>query len=166
MLPPCGRNTENGRRLPSEATLRILPLLLAATALVSRVATAQTGAPAASDSARMQGDWRLLEGSVDGHGIPPMIQQAMRRRLLGTHLVVTAGDQVYLDAAIALSPRSSPAGIDYLLTTPPGARQLGIYRWRGDTLEFCFAKVTQPRPSGLGTCARDGLTWTRWVRAK
>ena len=49
---------------------------------------------------------------------------------------------------------------------PPGARQLGIYRWRADTLEFCFAKVTQPRPTGLGTCARDGLTWTRWVRAK
>lgn len=153
-------------RLQSEARLRlgILTLLLAATPL--HTAEAQAPARAVPDSVRLQGEWRLVQGSVDGHWIPPSIQQGMRRRLLETHLVVAVGPQVYLDATVRLHPDTRPAGIDYLLTAPPGTQQLGIYRWAGDSVEFCFAKVTQPRPSRFEVCANEGLTWTRWVRAK
>lgn len=149
-----------------EARVRLLVLTALLVAPPLHSAGAQAPARAVPDSQRLQGEWRLVQGSVDGHWIPPSIQQGMRRRLSGTHLVVSGGPQVYLDAVVRLHPETKPAGIDYLLSAPAGAQQLGIYRWAGDSVEFCFAKVTQPRPSRFEVCANDGLTWTRWVPAK
>jgi uncharacterized protein (TIGR03067 family) len=88
----------------------------------------------------------------------------MRRTLTGTHLIVAMGTQTFLDAVVAFHPNTMPASIDYKVATPaPGGAQLGIYRWTGDTIEFCFGRLNQARPSSFGSSAGDGRTWTRWV---
>lgn len=143
----------------------LLPLLLVAISLAPAAARGQQPAPAASDSARLQGTWRLLEGSADGHGLPPALRDAMRRTLEGNHLRVAAGAEVYLDATVRFHPATSPASIDYHWTTPSGTIQRGIYRWQADTIEFCFARVGQARPLAF-TERGDGRTWTRWVRVR
>jgi uncharacterized protein (TIGR03067 family) len=149
--------------------VRLIHLLLVggAAALAAPSLEAQNVSPAATDSAGLQGTWRMLLGAADGYPLSPEYVQTMRRVFAGSEVTVTMGGQLYFRATVVLGRSDSGRTIDYHMTAGPtaGAVQLGIFAIAGDTARFCFAGVGAPRPGAFATTPGDGRTLSTWVRA-
>ena len=149
--------------------MRLIHLLLAGAvaALAAPPLEAQSVAPAASDSAGLQGTWRMVSGAADGYPLPPDYVQQMRRVFGGSEVTVTMGGQLFFRATVVLGRVDSLRTIDYHMTGGPtaGAIQLGVFTISGDTARFCFAGVNAPRPSEFATSPGDGRTLSTWVRS-
>lgn len=148
-------------------TLRVGLALVGLSCAWTAGLAAQAAAPAATDSARLQGTWVMVSGSAGGYPMPPGLMNQMKRVFAGNALTVTMGASPYFTATIVLNPAATPKTIDYHMTGGPtsGSVQLGIYRLAGDTAWFCFGAPGAPRPGDFTTVAGDQRTLSTWVRA-
>ena len=142
-----------------------LPAMVILASLSPRITPGQATTPVASDSARLQGTWKMVSGAVGGEAMPATYLAAMRRTLTGNALTIMRGSQIFFQATIQLDPSHLPKTIDYHMTTGPtaGSIQRGIYRIAGDTVYFCFAGVNADRPLEFKTSPGDGRTLSVWL---
>jgi uncharacterized protein (TIGR03067 family) len=112
----------------------------------------------------IEGEWKMVSGSMDGHPMQASLVQQGRRVAKGNRLTVLFGTQVYLKARVMLDPSKSPRQIDYAIASEAGARsmQLGIYELDGKKLKICMAGVGRPRPMEFETLRGDGRTLSLW----
>lgn len=124
--------------------------------------------PALTDSARLQGTWIMVSGSASGMAMPSSMAAGMKRVAAGHEVTITMNGQLYFKATFTLHPAASPKAIDYLMTGGPtaGSRQLGIYAFHGDTVQFSFGAPGAARPTTFAAAAGDELTVSKWVRVK
>jgi uncharacterized protein (TIGR03067 family) len=141
-----------------------LVLLLATVALHRGVAQATPSAEKEMD--RVRGTFSMIAGVADGESMPAMMTAGMKRVAEGNVTTVTMAGMLYMKANFSIDPASSPKTIDYDMTGgfTAGKKQLGIYRWSGDTVTFCFASPGQARPSEFVSKAGSGVTCSDWKR--
>ena len=140
---------------------------IALVAVFAGTARAQ-GKGATTDSARLQGVWKMVSGSADGMSLPPDYVKGMSRAAEGPYVTITLNGSLYFKAHFVLGADKSPKEIDYHMMegVTKGATQLGVYRISGDTAWFAFASPGKPRATDFTTKAGDGKTLSMWVRGK
>ncbi len=140
-------------------------IALAGAQLAPLAAQATPAAPA--DLARLQGQWSMVSGSIEGLALPAEYVTSGKRVAVGDTVTVTFGGRLFMKAAVTLNPSRSPKEIDYHVSggDTAGALQLGIYQIAGDTVRFCFAAPNAPRPTAFTSSAGDGRVLSVWVRA-
>ena len=120
------------------------------------------------DIARLQGEWSMVSGTVDGMAIPGAMLKEARRVCQGDEITVKIGAQLIMKAKITIDPSKTPKTIDFQVIDGPtkGKRQLGIYEVDGDTLKSCFAAPDAARPADFASAPGDHRTATVWKRAQ
>lgn len=118
------------------------------------------------DLAKLQGKWNMVSGTRDGASLSDEMLKTGTRVCKGNEVVVHVGGMLLMKAAFTLDATKSPKTIDYNVTEGPnaGKKQLGIYKFDGDTVQFCFAGVDQPRPDAFESKTGDGRTLSAWKR--
>jgi uncharacterized protein (TIGR03067 family) len=122
--------------------------------IVEEVVAEEDGGPATE----LDGEWRMVSGSMDGHAIDPRLVKTGRRVSKGRRVTVLFGGQVYLKADTRLDVATK--SYDYVLSA--GATQQGIYVLEGSTLTVSMAAAGAARPADLKPGA--GRTVTVWTR--
>ena len=119
-----------------------------------------------SELGRMQGQWTMASGQIDGVAVPPQTAKTSRRVQKGPALKITVAGQLYLEAKVTLDPSKDPRRIDYDLTAGRGAgkKQLGIYAWDGEKLKVCFGEPGGERPTDFTCPAGSGRTMNVWSK--
>lgn len=119
-----------------------------------------------SDIPQMQGEWRMIDSTVDGMTLPGMMMTSFKRVCTGNEVVVTNGAQLIMKATITVDQTKNPKTIDYDVSDGPtkGSRHLGIYELDGDTLKSCFGDPFSTRPPDFTSKAGDRRTYTVWKR--
>ena len=125
--------------------------------------------PGASDSAALQGTWRMVSGMVNGTPMPAIYAAEMKRVMESNVVTITMSGQPYFTATVALDQGKTPKTIDYHIlpdfsTATAGAVQLGIYAIKGDTVLFCFGAPNAVRPQDFTN--GPGRTLSSWVRVR
>jgi len=123
---------------------------------------------AQSDLARLQGEWTMVSGEIQGEAMPDEIRTTARRVAKENETTVTVGGQLFMKAKFTLDPAKTPKTIDYEMTGGPteGKKQLGIYEFDGEQVRFCFGSPGKERPTEFKTGAGDGRTLSVWKRVK
>jgi len=121
-----------------------------------------------SDLERLQGEWTMVSGEIQGEAMPDEIRTTARRVAKENETTVTVSGQLFMKARFTLEPSKKPKSIDYEMTGVPteGKRQLGIYEIDGEAVKFCFASPGNDRPTEFKTAAGDGRTLSVWKRVK
>ena len=142
-------------------------LLIALTALLFSIARAQDTAAAKPDSDRLQGEWTMISGERDGQPFPPEFLAGSRRIVKGDETTVFVRGTLFMKATFKVDPAKTPKTIDYTITggNYAGNQELGIYKFEGDHLKFCFATPGKDRPSSFTTASMDGRTMSVWQPA-
>jgi uncharacterized protein (TIGR03067 family) len=119
-----------------------------------------------SDLERLQGEWTMVSGEIQGEAMPDEIRTTARRVAKENETTVTVSGQLFMKARFTLDPTKKPKSIDYEMTGGPteGKKQLGIYEIDGEAVKFCFASPGQDRPTEFKTAAGDGRTLSVWKR--
>jgi uncharacterized protein (TIGR03067 family) len=114
---------------------------------------------AASDLAKLQGEWRII-AAYNGEGQRATVEEDEELKNGFFHKAVFLGDKLiffYEDEVSVLSlnlnPNKSPKWMDMYYTTLPRGRRdrvfTGIYELAGDILKISFAGSDEPRPTHL-----------------
>lgn len=113
---------------------------------------------------RLQGEWTMLCGNMDGQPMPDAFAAGGRRVVDGDRVTVRFGGDVFLDATIRIDSRTLPKAVDYTFTAGPnpGKLQLGVYELDGDLLRVCSAPPGKARPTEVSTSAGDMRTYSEW----
>jgi uncharacterized protein (TIGR03067 family) len=148
-------------------SLRVALLMLAAV-IAPSVLRAQALANLEEEKDRVRGTFSMVSGTADGEAMPSMMAKGMKRVAEGNVTTVTMSGMLYMKADFSIDPMKSPKTIDYDMTGgfTAGKKQLGIYRWSGDTVTFCFASPGSARPAEFVSKAGSGVTCTDWTRNK
>jgi uncharacterized protein (TIGR03067 family) len=143
--------------------MRVIVALTAAAFLAGADAPPDT---AKAEMARLEGEWSMVSGEIDGQPMPEDYRKGAKRVARGGETAVTIGGRVFLKARYAVDPSKAPKAIDYAMTDGPtkGKTQLGIYEWDGDTVKFCFAAPGRDRPADFTSKAGSGRTLSVWKR--
>ena len=139
---------------------RFVAIGLALIAMPHR-ATAQTP----SDSALLQGKFRLVAGTTFGVPVAAANLKTSYRTTTGDQLTVMFGGQLLIKATVRMNPRARPKQMDYTAAAPFAPTKFaGLYEIRGDTVRLCFGRPDGPRPTALA----DGpdQTFYVWVRVQ
>jgi len=157
--------------LPQGATSmrRFLPWLAVGLMIAAIAGVGQSDEKAAqSDLERLQGEWTMVSGEIQGEEMPEAIRSTARRVAKENETTVTVSGQLFMKAKFKLDPNKKPKTIDYEMTGGPteGEKQLGIYEIDADQVKFCFASPGKDRPTEFKTAAGDGRTLSVWKRAK
>lgn len=118
------------------------------------------------DMARLEGEWSMVSGEIDGQQLPEESRQGAKRVAKAGETTVTINGEIFMKAKFTIDPRKKPKTIDYLFTEGPtkGKRQLGIYELDGDTVKFCFSGPDKERPSEFSTQEGSNRTLSVWKR--
>jgi uncharacterized protein (TIGR03067 family) len=111
----------------------------------------------------LQGEWRMLSGSLDGHPLDKRMINIGRRIVNGSETKVTFGDYLHSQGQYTVDRTQTPHGID--IHNTGGAVQLGIYEHTGETLRLSIAATGAPRPTDFSSSKGDGRTVVSWTRA-
>jgi uncharacterized protein (TIGR03067 family) len=119
---------------------------------------------AQADLARLQGEWAMVSGEIQGEAMPEGWRTTARRVAKENETTVTVGGQLFMKARFKLDPTKTPKTIDYEMTGGPteGKKQLGIYEFDGEQVRFCFGSPDKDRPTEFKTAAGDGRTLSVW----
>ena len=122
------------------------------------------------EMARLQGEWSMVSGEIDGQAMPAELIKGAKRTAKDDETTVTVGGQLFLQAKFTIDPSKKPKTIDYTMTGGPtkGKTQLGIYEitGEGETVKFCFASPGKDRPTDFTTTEGSGRTLSVWTRDK
>src|SRR5262249_25607900 len=91
--------------------------------------------PGKEDLKRLQGEWEMLECSVDGQRVKVRPGEASDV-FKGDQLMTLNRGEVVTRSSITLDARKSPRRMD--VKTKGGNLLLAIYRLEGDTLTLCY----------------------------
>ena len=126
------------------------------------------GSDAKKEMARLEGEWSMVSGEIEGKALPPELVKDGKRVAKDGEVTITIGGQVFLKAQFTIDPSKKPRTIDYTMTGgfTKGQKQRGIYDLDGDTVKFCFGSPGKERPTEF--TARPGSGWTLsvWKRDK
>ena len=89
----------------------------------------------------IEGEWRMVSGSMNGVPMEDSLVQWVKRVTQGNVSTVLAGPQVMLKVEFTCDPSQAPRAIDYLNLAGPhkGKKQQGIYRSLKADLARSFA---------------------------
>jgi uncharacterized protein (TIGR03067 family) len=141
-------------------------ILTCAAIAAPKLSAAQALANLGDEKDRVRGTFSMVSGTADGEAMPAMMAKGMKRVAEGNVTTVTMSGMLYMKADFSIDPMKSPKTIDYDMTGgfTAGKKQLGIYRWNGDTVTFCFASPGSARPAEFVSRAGSGVTCTDWKR--
>ena len=145
-----------------------LALLTLGAITAPKYSAAQALANLEEEKDRVRGTFSMVSGTADGEAMPAMMAKGMKRVAEGNVTTVTMSGMLYMKADFSIDPMKSPKTIDYEMTGgfTAGKKQLGIYRWSGDTVTFCFASPGSARPAEFVSKTGSGVTCTDWKREK
>jgi uncharacterized protein (TIGR03067 family) len=125
-------------------------------------------AAAKQEMEKLQGEWTMVMGEIEGQAMPEQMRAAARRVAKDDETTITIGGQLFMKAKFTVDPSKTPKTIDYNMTGGPtsGKTQLGIYEIDGERLKFCFGSPGKERPTNFKTEAGDGRTLSVWTRKK
>jgi uncharacterized protein (TIGR03067 family) len=138
------------------------------TAKAAAVAAASVSVPVPAPATEIEGEWRMIEGIMNGVRMDDGAVQWVRRENRGNVSTVYAGPQTMLKVEFTYDPSQSPGAIDYVNLAGPnkGKRQHGIYSLKRDVFTVCMAAPGAARPADFQTAKGDGRTFTVWKRAR
>src|SRR3954470_6482957 len=110
-----------------EVTVVFIATLIISTAAGDEQATK-------ADMARLQGEWTMVSGEIQGEAMPEGLRTTARRVAKENETAVMVGGQLFMKAKFTLDPTKTPKTIDYEMTGGPteGKKQLGIYEIDGE----------------------------------
>ena len=117
---------------------------------------------------KMQGEWLMLAGEMDGQKLPESFLKGARRVAKGDTVTVRMSGQRFWHARVALNTNKQPREIDYEVASGPsqGKKQFGIYEWDSGKLKICFADPGKDRPTDFTTEKGSGRSSSVWERRK
>lgn len=120
------------------------------------------------ERSRLEGEWAMVSGEIDGQPMPDAFVKTGKRVAKGNETTVTIGGNVFMKATYTIDPSKKPKTIDYTMTEglSKGKKQLGIYELDGDTIRFCFASPGKDRPTEFSAKPGAGNTLSVWKRLK
>jgi uncharacterized protein (TIGR03067 family) len=118
------------------------------------------------DMARLEGEWSMVSGEINGKAMPDAFLKGSRRVSKDGVTTVTIAGQPFLKAKFTIDPSKKPKTIDYLMLDgfTKGKKQLGIYELDGDTVKFCFASPGKERPGDFTAKEGSGQTLSVWKK--
>jgi uncharacterized protein (TIGR03067 family) len=121
---------------------------------------------AKKELARLEGEWSMVSGEIDGQPLPEQMRKSAKRVAKEGETTVTINGQLFMKAKFTIDPTKKPKAIDYTFTGGPtaGKTQLGIYELDGDTVKFCFSAPGKDRPADFSTKEGSGRTLSVWKR--
>lgn len=139
---------------------------LAFVALAVTSARAQESPAVKQEMDRLRGTFVMVTGLADGQAMPAPMTNSMKRIAEGNVTTVTMAGQLYMKANFSINAGATPRTIDYDMTGgfTAGKKQLGIYRTRGDTVDFCFGYPGDARPTTFESKAGTNVTCSTWKR--
>jgi len=125
-------------------------------------------AGAKQDLEKLQGEWTMVMGEIEGQAMPEQMRAVMRRVAKDDETTITMAGQLFMKAKFTVDPSKTPKAIDYNMTGGPtsGKTQLGIYEIDGEQVKFCFGSPGKERPTSFKMEAGDGRTLSVWTRKK
>jgi len=118
----------------------------------------------AEEAARLQGEWAMVSGAMDGQTLPANFVHTGKRVVKGNVVTVAFGGQTFLKARITIDPHSSPRSMDYELLEGPnaGKHQFGIYEFDEGLLRVCSTPPGTTRPTEFESKPGDGRVLSVW----
>jgi len=115
---------------------------------------------------RLEGEWTMVSGEIDGTAMVEQQLKAMKRVAKDGVTTVTMSGQTFMKAKFSVDPAKKPKTIDYTVVEGPtkGKMQYGIYELDDDTVKFCFSSPGKDRPSDFTTKAGSGRTLSVWKK--
>jgi uncharacterized protein (TIGR03067 family) len=170
----CGSGNKKRRfapeQLTSESPSMRRVLFSAVVGLIAQLAVGVCAddAGAKQDLEKLQGEWTMVMGEIEGQAMPEQMRATARRVAKDDETTITIGGQLFMKAKFTVDPSKSPKAIDYNMTGGPtsGKTQLGIYEIDGERVKFCFGSPGKERPTNFKTEAGDGRTLSVWARKK
>jgi len=143
-------------------------LLIGLAAMTISLARAEESQAVKQDMAKLQGEWTMVSGSVDGEPAPEEMRKGFKRVCKGNQTTTTMSGEIFMQATITIDPSKKPKTIDYEMTAgfTKGKKQLGIYELDGDTFKACFGSAGAERPTDFSSKPGDGRTLSVWKRQK
>lgn len=132
-------------------------------------AAASTGEPpSTAATTEFEGEWRMVEGIMNGVRMDDATVQWVRRENRGNVSTVYAGPQTMLKVEFTHDASQAPGAIDYVNLAGPnkGKRQHGIYSLKGGVWTLSMAAPGAARPVDFETTKGDGRTFTVWKKAR
>jgi uncharacterized protein (TIGR03067 family) len=118
------------------------------------------------DMARLEGEWSMVSGQINGKAMPDVFLKGSRRVAKDGVTTVTIGGKPFMKAKFTIDPSKKPKTIDYMVLEglTKGKKQLGIYELDGDTVKFCFAIPDKERPTDFTAKEGSGHTLSVWKK--
>jgi uncharacterized protein (TIGR03067 family) len=119
------------------------------------------------DMARLEGEWSMVSGQINGKAMPDAFLKGSRRVAKDAVTTVTIGGMPFMKAKFTIDPSKKPKTIDYLMLEglTKGKKQFGIYELDGDTVRFCFASPGKERPDDFTAKEGSGRTLSVWKKS-
>jgi uncharacterized protein (TIGR03067 family) len=139
----------------SSQTALLVTLLL----LSSGESPAQT---VPQDLNRLQGEWTMVLGWVDGDEKVIDPQHVLRCTFEGNKVSFQREGNVVEEVTIRTDPAKTPKAIDGILANKAIAP--GIYKLEAETFTLCYAAPGKPRPTDFNANAGSGHKLSAWKR--
>jgi len=115
---------------------------------------------AAGPATSLEGEWKLVSGSLNGKAMDQMTVSFGKRVFRGHSTVLSFGPQVMQEATFTFDPSKSPCEIDYAHSKGmyAGKTQFGIYECDGKTLKLSSSTPGNPRPADFAPAKERNTT--------
>ena len=114
------------------------------------------------DLDRLQGEWTMVSGRVDGVDTVVDSKHPMRCQVQGTKVSFVHDGKVVEEVTISLDPAKQPKVLDAALGNKAIAP--GIYRLETETFTLCYTAPGKPRPTDFNAKAGSGHKLSVWKR--
>jgi uncharacterized protein (TIGR03067 family) len=119
-------------------------------------------AAAPKDLDRLQGEWMMVSGRVDGVESAVTPPDGMRCTVRGDKVSFLHDGKVVEEATVKLDPAKTPKAVDATLENKQVAP--GIYRLEEGTFTLCYTAPGKGRPSDFAAKAGTGHKLSVWKR--